>query len=472
VTADHIGGAGHHAVSAWGATSADPHVAAAAVMRRGLERLVEVAARLERKGAGQRRGDLFEYIVGAKFNAEAVRARLGTRALLTREVGRPQAPSDIDVVHRARVFREAQLKMGECPRLLTERLAVPKYRNMDKIVPIDLVGAVRAHALEAADRAGRRGDPAVFDLLDTARGVTGGLRLGPVRSDGATVAEAQFATEHPRLYAAGLEASYVARAALEAGTEGARAGAVLSVALSLVERALGSVPDPEGAGTDLLEGIVEDALNGAVAGAGRASVATLAQYASERLGIDAFARPDLASALTSALVDIGGAVLRYARGEITAQDAALAIGSAGCGTVSSAFVAAAGPSLGAAGVLLGPAVASVVAADVYAACVLVRRRAQLATVEADRLERLAGEAVDAIVARREWMNGAFAREFAGRDAAIVRAFARIEHGAVLEPRDVIGGLGDLLGAYGSPLGFSAFEEFDALMRASDGPLRL
>jgi hypothetical protein len=410
--------------------------------------------------------------VGAKFNAEAARARRGILALLTREVGRPHAPSDIDVVDRAKVVLRAQLKMGERPDYLTKRLAVAKYRDHAKVVPSDLVDAVRAHALVAADEAMWRGDPAAFDLLDTALGVTDGLRVGSIRSEGASVAEAQFATEHPRLYAVGMEASYVARAALEAGTEGARSGALLSASLSLVERALGGVPDPEGAGSSLLEGVLRDAMDGAMVGAGRATLGTLLQYTSERLGIEAFARPDLASALTAALVDIGGTVLRYVRGEITAEDATLAIGSAGCGTVSSVFVAAAGPALGAVGVLLGPMVASVVAADVYAACVLIRRRAQLATAEADRLERLAAEAVEAIGARRDWMNEAFAREFAGRDAAIVRAFATIEEGSVCEPHEVIRGLGDLLGTYGLTLGFPTFDAFDAFMRSGDGPLRL
>lgn len=467
-----FGPAAHQSLTAWSAVAAQPHVAAAAVLRRGLERLVEVAGRLERKGIPQRRGDLFEYIVGAKFNAEAVRMRRGLLALLTREVGRPHAPSDIDVVHRAQIILHAQLKMGVRPDYLVQRLAVAKYRTMSKVVPSDLVEEVRAYALDAAGDALRRGSREVTDLVDTALGVTGELQVGRVRASGATVAEAQFAAEHPALYATTMEATYVARAVGEAAAEGARVGALMTAALALVERALGSQPDPERAGANLLHGILSEALDGGVAGGGRAALGTLTQYASERLGIETLARPELASALTAALVDIGGTVLRYARGEITADDASLAIGSTGCGTVSAVFVTAAGATLGAAGALLGPMVASVVAAEVYAACVLIRRRAQLAAIEAQRLELLAAQAVEAIGERREWMNDAFAREFDGRDASIVRAFAAIEEGATTKALDLAGGLGELLGAYGCTLGFPSFEEFDAFMRSGDGPLRL
>ena len=73
--------------------------------------LCRPAAESREDGRGvQGRGD-GEYIESAKFNRNAAKAGVRTRAVVTAADGRPHDPSDIDLIKDGKVIRQVQAKV-------------------------------------------------------------------------------------------------------------------------------------------------------------------------------------------------------------------------------------------------------------------------------------------------------------------------------------------------------------------------
>jgi hypothetical protein len=198
--------------------------------------MVREASHLANKAPEFLKGDLFEYIEVAKFNADAAVRDPSLVAKLTRELGDPHAAADILITRHGHVVREAQAKASRGTEELTRYLRHSKYHGMQKVVPVDKVGQVQQRAEFRARSWARRGEEGLArENLDTAQNVTGELHHDGVTSGGTTNAEAELAASSPRLYRVQLEAQYVAREVAVAAGTGAAAGAVVGGALAIAK---------------------------------------------------------------------------------------------------------------------------------------------------------------------------------------------------------------------------------------------
>lgn len=455
-----------------GAHAATVQAAQADAMVSGMEAMQRAAERLGAKGDHFRRGDLFEYIEVAKFNADATRSS-PARAHLTRDHGAPAAPADVVISRGTQVRDVVQIKASRDPDSLVDALRAPKYEGMQKVVPADQVEAVRRRAEQLSRRAAERGDAELArQHADTARNVTAGVHHGRASSGGTTNDELDFANRYPKLYRLRQETRYVAREVGRATATAALSGAVFSAAVSTVAQGY-AVARGKQRLVDAAVHVGREAISGGARSGANAAVGAAVRYGAVRAGVRAVARGNIATTIASATIDTGSAVLRYARGEASAAETAEAIGQTGASTFSSVYAgAAAGAVFGPVGAIVGAAVGSLVAANVYQSCVAVLKDAELSRAEAERVEALCEESIAAWAALREEVDVRTAEFVGQRETAIVEALARIDAG-LDDPTgaSAIEGFTMFAESFGVSLQLLEFDDFDEFMLNSDEPLR-
>lgn len=456
-----------------GAHAATVHAAQTSTMVSGMEAFQRAADHLRAKPEVFRRGDLYEYIECAKFNADAASRSPNVQARLTREHAAPTSPIDVVFERRGTVAGAVQIKASRDPEALVEVLRDPKYEGMKKLVPADQVESVRRRAEELSRRAAARGDRELArQHADTARNVTGELRRGRSSSGGTTNDELDFATRHPRLYRLRQEARYVAREGARAAAGAVVAGAAVGAVCSAVSQSVAVVRGER----RLLDAAIQVGRDSIEAGARSgvsAVVGTAVRYGAVRAGVGGLARGNIAVTVATSTIDVGAAVLRYARGEATASETAEAVGRNGAATLGSIYAgAAAGAVFGPAGALVGAAVGGFIASSVYQSCVAILRSAALSRVEAERVEALCEESIAAWVALREEIEASTAKLVGRREESITLALAQLDAG-LDDPTGALAveGFTAFAEAFGSSLKFADFDEFDEFMLNSDAPLR-
>ena len=455
----------------FGASAASAEAASSDAMREGMAQF------LERAGAGtpaaQLKGNLFEYIEAAKFNANARLQGSSKFARVTAADGRPRDPVDTEILKGKKVVGEAQFKASDNPSWIAGQQAESKYIDKTRVVPKDMEDEVRQISeRKAADLSGK-GDSRAENFRDSAKNTTGELRHGNTSSGGTTTKELGFATDHPKLYAAWQEGSHVAREAGTAGLQAAGAAAVVGGAISIIRNAH-ALSKGDVDGKEAAVNVAADTAKSSVRGGATGAFGSVIRYGASKAGLQTLKKSNVATAVAASLIEAGVTVYAYAKGEIPAEEVAERLGDTGCSTLASIYIgAAAGAILGPAGAIVGSVAGYMVTAQVYQSCIAILRNARLAEEEADRVVALCEQAVKFLDQQREYFETILNEHLNERQEKFDDHFKMIDEAlGVDRVDDAILALSGLVGSCGRELKLINFEDFNADMIRSDTPLTL
>ena len=408
-------------------------------------------------GNEQLKGFLFEHIEAGKFNVNAVRKGSELRANVTSEIkGRGNDRVDIEIVNsKGKVLQEIQAKTSNSIENLSKRVQDPKYAGMKKLVPQNQAEAVREQAGE------------------TDKNIIGELKHKNVSSGGTTTRELETATEHPKLYDLKRETLQVAREAGVTGLQAAAAGGVIGGALSFVKNAY-AYQQGDIDGQEAMRNVAKDTAKAGVRSGSTSVLGTVIRHGANKTRVRVLAKSNVATAVAYGIIDAGGTVYRYAKGEISAEEAAERLGKTGCSNLSGIYVgAAAGAIFGPPGAVVGSIAGYMLAASVYQSCIVIIKEARLAEKEAERVEDLCIEAAKVRIKQREQFRAALADYMSESQAAFDECFETIDQALVTDqPIEAIHALSNLTIRFGKELRLAKFEVFDEFMTESDEPLVL
>ena len=408
-------------------------------------------------GNEQLKGFIFERIEAGKFNVDAVRKGSEFRANVTSEVqGRGTDPVDIEIVNsKGKVLREIQAKTSNSTKNLTKGVQDPKYAGMKKLVPQD-------QATEVREQAG-----------ETDQNINDELKHKNVSSGGTPKGELKTATEHPKFYALKQETLQVARETGVTGLQAAATGGVIGGALSFVKNAY-AYQQGDIDGQEAMKNVTKDTAKAGIRSGSTGALGTVIRHGASTTGGRVLAKSNVAIAIASGIIDAGGTVYRYVKGEISAEEAAERLGKTGCSNLSGIYVGAtAGAIFGPPGAVVGSIAGYMLAASVYQSCIVVIKEAQLAEKEAERVEDLCIEAAKIRIKQREQFRAAMADYMSESQAAFDEYFETIDQALVTDqPIEAIHALSNLTIRFGKELKLADFEDFDEFMTESDEPLVL
>jgi hypothetical protein len=456
-----------------GAAAAAREAAAADAMIKGMDLLRRAADSQVKPEILQ--GNLFEYIEAAKFNVDAALKGSDLHAAVTAAEGQPTAAADLVIRRGSKVVQEVQAKsyrvedQGDLARL-TRALSRKEYDNMQKVTTLEQAEQVRDLA---AKRGAMDGSLDQAHYQDTARNVTGQTHYGQVSSGGTSYRESRFAAEHPRLYAAGKEIGQKAIEAGKAGLVAAGTGALVGGAISLVQNSI-AVSQGAMSAEEALRNTVTDAVRAGLRGGATGATGAVVRYGAQKAGLQALSKSNVATAVAAGLIEAGVTVYRYAKGEITGEEAVEQMGQTGATTISSIYAGAvAGLAFGPVGAVVGSVAGYLLASNVYQSCVAILQNARLAEAEAARVERLCAEAVVAMQAQRAEFERLLQERLQERAVAFRGCFRALDDSlAAADPAGSSKALADLCALVGVEFQFSTFAEFDAFMTDGDEPLKL
>ena len=438
------------------AETAATEAAATHAMSEGMEAFRMVAEKLSERSAALRKGNLFEYIETAKFNADAARQDLAARAHVTAEIpGRGTDPRiDIEVRDGAdSVLERFQAKASDDPQYAARELSSSKYAETMKLVPRD----------QAADVRARTGD-------DT---VTGQLEHASASSGGTTIGELRYATDNPELYARLQESLQAARQAGVAGLQAAGAGIVLGGAISSI-RNVYAYAQGDIDGRQATKNVAKDAAAAGMKSGSIGALGTVIRHGAAEVGIRSLTKSTIATAVAAGVIEAGSTIYAYAKGEISAEIAAERLGDTGCSTLSGLYTgAAAGAIFGPAGAVVGSVAGYLIATAVYQSCIAVFKEARLAEEEAARVVTLCAEAVKVMDEQRSAFEAKLESALGEQQTHFEASFKAIDKALKTDtPGDTVQALSYLMAICGRELHLARFTDFDRFMTESDAPLVL
>ena len=401
------------------------------------------------------KGKLFEYIEAAKFDRNAARAGKTVRAHVKAAEGQPTGAVDIALKDGGRTTREVQAKAWHEPKDLAKQATKEKYDGMDVLVPKDKVPATNRKLAEKGE----------------SKKVVGELRSGAVASGGTGSRELKWAKDNPKLYRIAVEAGQVGREVVVTGANAAAGAAVVGGALSAfsnVASYLGGQTD----GRTAIRNVATDSAKSGVRGFSSGALGAVIRQAGSRTGAQTLAKSNVASAVAAGVVEVGVTIYEFAKGEITAEEAAGRIGETGSAAAAGIYVgAAAGTIFGPAGSVVGSVVGYMAMSWVYQSSLAILQRARLAEEEASRVIALCAEATQGMDRQREVFEGRLESWLTRREDAFQVCLKSIEEALVKDDvDDTVVALARLVGMTGKALRFKDFEEFDQFMTYSTDPL--
>ncbi len=409
-------------------------------------------------GLEQLKGNFFEYIEAAKFNRNAARAGKQVRAHVMAAEGQPTAKVDIALREGPRTIAEVQAKTHKKPTKLAKEATKKDYDGMDVLVPKNKVGATNR-------KLAKKGET---------KTVVGELQGGGVTSGGTGSKELKFATENPKLYRIAVEARQVGREMAVTGAHAAAGAAVVGGAISACSNVRSYLAGETDVRTAIRNVATDSAKSGLHGGSTGALGAFVRQGASRssRIGMQTLAKSNVASAVAAGAIEVGVTVYEFAKGEITAEEAADRIGETGAATASGIYVgAAAGAIFGPPGAVVGSIVGYMAMSWVYQSSLAIVRRASLAEEEASRLVALCTEATRAMDRQREQFERRLETWLTRRDGTFRACLENIDDALAHDDvDDAVEGLARLAGMTGKALRFKNFEDFDQFMTHSTDPL--
>lgn len=420
------------------------------------EQLALFAQRAKEKTPSDKlKGKLFEYIEAGKFNRNAARAGKRVRAHVKAAEGQTKAKVDIALKEGRRTVKEVQAKTHTEPTELANQATKKDYDGMDVLVPKNKVGATNRKLAEKGET----------------KTVAGELRGGGVTSGGTGSKELSFATENPKLYRIAVEATQVGREVVVTGGHAAVGAAVVGGALSACSN-VGSYLAGETDGRTAVRNVATDSAKSGLRGGSTGALGAVIRQTGSRTGMQTLAKSNVASAVAAGVIEVGVTVYEFAKGEITAEEAAGRIGETGSAAASGIYVgAAAGAIFGPPGAVVGSVVGYMAMSWVYQSSLAILHRANLAEEEASRLIALCTEATRAMDRQREHFERRLETWLTRSDGAFQGCLENID-GALArdDVDDAVEGLARLAGMTGKALRFKNFEDFDQSMTQSTDPL--
>lgn len=449
----------------FGAEAAHLDAAAADAMRHGMAGLLGEASRLSLLPVEFKKGNIYEFILATKFNANATAQGSHLRAVVTAALGHTTAPADILVLDGEQIIATVQAKVSSSSTYLTRVLSDEKYQGMMKVVPTDKAARVGRISAGLSRRAAERGSALGPYYAHTAENVQGELRVGRVGSGRTDHDEALIAAEDPLRYARRMSTSAIAREALAAGTYAAISGGILGASISYIRNKLVSVSGSPAA----VDEIVHDAAKTAARSSATAMLATGLRHSAPH---QILVKPHVASAVAAYLVESGTHVLAYIRGEISGEALAQQLGQGGCSALAALYGSAAmGAALGPIGALLGALAGHLISSNLYHATLAILERARLAEKEAERAIALLVEARRQLCEQRLAFEAHWQQQLAEREDLFQATLHTLDAGlADGNPEVTLSGLANMAALCGLSLRFPDFASFDAFMTNTDEPL--
>lgn len=452
-----------------GAEAAEPYAEASDLMREGVDALLEKAHDTRSVDAAQKKGNFFEYIEAAKFNADAARHRSALRASVTDANGAPHAPADLKIKRGSEVVADVQAKSNEQASDLAYGLAQEKYEGMKRLVPEDKESHVDRLMSQRIEKGTLKAD----DYEEGRNQLQGELRHEDVSSGGTDYDELMSATREPNRYALKSEAQAAAK---EAGVNAAGAGGAAFVCTALCCGLLNSAKVYRGemgakeAAVDTTKQASRKGAQGTFVGAAGAVV----RNGAARQGLTHLAQSNVATGVAAATIDLGVTTYDLIRGEITPEEAVQEMGQTTTSTMSGLYVgAAAGALFGPPGMVIGSTAGYLACSGVYQSCMSIMREAELAEEQARLALRMSEEACEVMKAQRLEFERSVEKVTEARREAFESHFRAIDDSLRSgDPGQVVSALSEMSKTLDETLKYEKFEEFDRFMTESDDPLRL
>lgn len=458
-----------HASGQVGAEAAKPHAEATETMHRGMEAFLEKASATRSVDVGKKKGNLFEYIEAAKFNADAARHRSALRASITDANGSPHAPQDLRLRKGSDVVAEVQAKSNESASDLAYGVAQEKYEGMIRLVPEDGEG----HTRELMSQRIEKGTIKAEDYREARSNLQGELKRGEVSSGGTGQHELLEATRDPEGYALKQEARAVAK---EAGVNAGLAGGASFVCTALYCGFLNGARVYRGE-METREAVIDTAKEASKKGGQGALVgaaSTGIRYGAARQGLAHLAQSNVATSVAAATIDLGLTTYDLAKGEITPEEAVQEMGQTTTSTMSGLYAgAAAGAVFGPPGMLIGSTAGYFACSGVYQSCISILEEAELAQEEAKRTLAMCEEACEMLKAQRLELERLVEQVTEARRETFEAHFRSIDSSLRSgNPNEVVSALSNMADTLDENLKYERFEEFDRFMTQSNEPLRL
>lgn len=461
------GGVGGFVGGQIGADSAAPEAAATDALAKSMALFAETAEKMkpfveratdpkdQKWRESLLQGKLFEFIEAAKFNRNAARAGKTVQASVTAAEGNPTGAVDIALKEGSRTAREVQAKAYSKPEDLATQATKEKYDGMDVLVPKDKVEATNQKLAEKGE----------------SKEVVGELRSDGLASGGTSSRELKFAKDNLKLYRIAVEARQVGREAAVSGAHAAVGAAVIGGALSACSN-VGSYLAGQTDGRTAVRNFATDSAKSGLRGGSTGALGAVIRQAGIRTGMQTLAKSNVASAVAAGVIEVGATVYEFAKGEITAEEAAGRIGETGSAAASGIYVgAAAGAIFGPGGAVVGSVVGYMAMSWVYQSSLAILQRARLAEEEASRVMAVCAEATRAMDRQREVFERQLETWLTSRADAFQACFQSIDDALVKdEVDDTVEALVRLAGMTGNALRFKDFDEFDQFMTRSTDPL--
>ena len=428
-----------------GAQCASLDAAASDAMREGMDKFQQAAK--SNLDNSKLKGKLFEYIEAAKFNTDAASKGAGVKSHVMAAEGQHKTKHDIEFRKSGKVVGKAQLKAHKNPTDAKRALQDRQYDGMKK-------QTVKDHEMKISDASGE-------------------MKQGEVSSGGTTHNELMCATNGPKAYAARKELGQVLDEASSAGKAAAAAGAIMGGSVSAIRNLYAyskGHKDGEQAALDIARDTGESAARSGAAG----SLGAVIRHVGSKAGIKALTKSNIATAVASGIIDAGATVLKFAKGENSAEDTALRLGDTGCGALSGIYGgAAAGAIFGPPGAIVGSIVGYMLSTSVYQSCIVILQETRLAEEEADRVVALCDEAVRSMDRQRSEFEAKFAIYMEVRQATFDGYFEKVDSAlASNDPDKAVRALSGLARSFGKKFKFVEFGEFQKFMIESKEPLEL
>ena len=311
----------------------------------GMDLFLQAAKATQNVGFDQRKGNLFEYIESAKFNRNAAKAGVRTRAVVTAADGRPHDPSDIDLIKDGKVIRQVQAKVMDTQKGTQNTSAASsvfsqaggqkghwgKYNGMQRLVrkedqykidpetgkPISLVEEARRLAKA---RGSVQGSPYAEAYNDVAENLTDELtdETTGIKSGGTTLDELRRASDNPERYANRFKMQHSAAGRGGGAAAAAARGAIMSGVVSSISNAFAVFQDEK----NLAEAAKEVGATvgkGAVRGGATGALSAVLRIGGKNHGIPVITDSAASTIIAGGIIDTGVSIYAYAQGEISGE---------------------------------------------------------------------------------------------------------------------------------------------------------
>lgn len=297
--------------------------------------LIDMASRRKNVNFEQAKGNLFEYIESAKLEQNMANAGKGT--LKYRPVTdakakwggrqRPHDPADFVIAHQGKVTR-GQAKYNNSARKAAENLANPKYANMQRVVPVDQVPAVRQATLDMKAKGQISAKAANDELANlSANGLTD--KATGISSGGTTTKEIQELEENGKISQAKVKKhvetnnSDQYRLEIEGGIQnGAKSAALMTGVIESVTNFAALVKGKKDLATAVRDAGKNTAKAAAYGGASGGLSAWIRTLAVDGKIPSILKKGDMAVVLANGVIDSGIAIWKYIDGKISSRELA------------------------------------------------------------------------------------------------------------------------------------------------------